>query len=560
MKLSRRIFSARFPGIALMLLILLSGCSGRKMLYPFRWEATDPQTDSLTLALDRGFYTSADSDSLAVWLHLLEMKAEKNPFLKGRTDFFRAILTEYNEHYEESASLFKALLERTDSAADPYLYNRLRLHMDPDEVSPSQYTHRLDRLEFFRKVDDPFMTGAAAINLGNLLKDVNDIDGALEAYNEGDSMLRRAGFPNLTIPIDINRATALQTRGDSAEALDILHSLLENKFINDNIKYRYMILNNLLISAHDTTVIKEMTILQEEAGNDPESDATLDLALSEIEFDKGNYREALRLARLAYIVSTIEEDDDVRALCLQRMTDAFSGLGNVDSAYYYLVRETNFVDSLERVRMPDEIQAAETGRIIARRKMERELERGKHVLWLALMGCVVFVCVIGVAAVMVWRMQRLRLRHALDTAEREKAHRRLMATQILVDEKNALLNTLSKDLRDLEERGEISAGTKGHITAPIKTHIVQTGHRENFLETFSELHPEFSLRLSEQAPDITDTDLRLAKYIAIGLDSKQIASTLGIRPESVKQARWRLRSKLHLATGDSLESRLKALL
>ena len=53
--------------------------------------------------------------------------------------------------------------------------------------------------------------------------------------------------------------------------------------------------------------------------------------------------------------------------------------------------------------------------------------------------------------------------------------------------------------------------------------------------------------------------MRLASYLVTGMDNKMIASTMGIRPESVKQARWRLRSKLALEKGASLEEALRKL-
>ncbi len=40
--------------------------------------------------------------------------------------------------------------------------------------------------------------------------------------------------------------------------------------------------------------------------------------------------------------------------------------------------------------------------------------------------------------------------------------------------------------------------------------------------------------------------LRVACYAYIGLDTKEIAQVMNVRPESVKQARWRLRKALSL--------------
>lgn len=53
--------------------------------------------------------------------------------------------------------------------------------------------------------------------------------------------------------------------------------------------------------------------------------------------------------------------------------------------------------------------------------------------------------------------------------------------------------------------------------------------------------------------DMTASDLKLAAFIAVGLDTKHISRILAIRPESVKQGRWRIRTKMGLAKSDSLE-------
>ncbi|MDE6577064.1 MAG: LuxR C-terminal-related transcriptional regulator [Muribaculaceae bacterium] len=540
-------------------LIMFSCCSHEDRLTPFRWEAYTPQIDSLTIALDTGLYLGEDPDSLALILARLDSLAAPYPRLKGRLDFFRSAIFEVTEKEDEAETILRRLYNTLDSASDPYLYNRLRIRVDPDEVSISAYNRILARREFFRKRGDKFMTAAADIDLGNLLKSCRDVDGAWQAYSEADSLLRSVGFPQIALPIAINRAHALQIKGDSAEGKKILHALLKEKHIQDNLSLRYIILKNLFTSTGDTIAAGELIKIQNEEGDGVESDPGLAAYLSEKEFDNKNYAEALRLARAALNQARLDGDKDVEAVSMQRLADAFNVLGRPDSAYHYLATQVTLTDSIELAHEPDEIKATETGRLIAMRKMEHELAEGRKTLWIVSILFVIFLCIIVTAAVVAWRIHSLRLERAKASVEREKAHRRLMATLILVEEKDALLNSLSRDLRDLEQKGEISAGTKGHIVTPIKTHIVQKAGRDTFLETFSELHPDFTERLKEKAPELTDTDLRLAKYIAIGLDNKQIASTLGIRPESVKQARWRLRSKLHLQSGASLEDYLTSI-
>lgn len=554
------IFYLLFAAISAMTILFDTGCRRGNRLYPFRWESYGADTDSLTLTIDNGLYRKLDPDSLSDLVGLLEKQAEKKKGIKDRADYFRALVMIRMDERETADSLFQCLLERVDSASNPYLYNRLHYQTGSDEISPENYAVKFSRLEYFRNVGDPVMSAAGYIDLANLLLNIKDADEAIESYRKADSLLNVAGFHELAIPIKKNIAEALQMKGDSIGGIRILKDLLKDPYILSQPVLHYNILNDYLTESYDTLAAREMINILENKGLPIESDCRLSTFLSEIEFDKGNYREALRLARAGYQQATIDEDEDVRAVSMHRLADAFKGLGISDSAYWYLSREIVFVDSMNLAQKPMEIQAMETGRIIKEKKMERELKHGKRMLWVTIFVFIVFICIIVAAGVVVWRIHSLRLEKAKTSLEKEKAHRRLMATQILVEEKDALLNSLNRDLREMEEKGEISSGAKGHIVNPIKTHIVQSQGREAFLETFSELRPDFTERLKAQAPDLTDTDIRLAKYIVIGLDNKQIATTLRIRPESVKQARWRLRSKLHLPSGSSLEEYLKRII
>ena len=112
----------------------------------------------------------------------------------------------------------------------------------------------------------------------------------------------------------------------------------------------------------------------------------------------------------------------------------------------------------------------------------------------------------------------------------------------------------------MSDAGRIPAGETRRIVNAIKSHAVKQGDRETFIETFSSMHPEFAQRLLELNSAFTEPDIRLATYIAMGMDTKHIADTMGVRPESVKQARWRLRTKLSLEKGASLEQALRNLL
>lgn len=54
--------------------------------------------------------------------------------------------------------------------------------------------------------------------------------------------------------------------------------------------------------------------------------------------------------------------------------------------------------------------------------------------------------------------------------------------------------------------------------------------------------------------------MRLAGYISIGLGTKEISELMNVRPESVRQARWRLRKTLGLEDESELFPMLSRML
>jgi DNA-binding CsgD family transcriptional regulator len=82
---------------------------------------------------------------------------------------------------------------------------------------------------------------------------------------------------------------------------------------------------------------------------------------------------------------------------------------------------------------------------------------------------------------------------------------------------------------------------------------------EEFEKSFIEIHEEFYKNLSSKYPSLSNSELRLAALIHLGLSSKQIADLLSNTPESVDVARSRLRSKMNLDPNSSLRASLNCL-
>lgn len=74
----------------------------------------------------------------------------------------------------------------------------------------------------------------------------------------------------------------------------------------------------------------------------------------------------------------------------------------------------------------------------------------------------------------------------------------------------------------------------------------------DFRRHFESVHPTLIAQLGEDFPSLTSNDFRLIALIRLNLSTKETSAVLGISPDSVKTARYRLRKKLNLDTQDNL--------
>ncbi len=73
------------------------------------------------------------------------------------------------------------------------------------------------------------------------------------------------------------------------------------------------------------------------------------------------------------------------------------------------------------------------------------------------------------------------------------------------------------------------------------------------------LHEDFNAKLSENFPNMTQQERRLATLLRLGFSSKYIATLMNITPKSVEISRYRLRQKLGLEKGDNLVNFIKSI-
>lgn len=126
--------------------------------------------------------------------------------------------------------------------------------------------------------------------------------------------------------------------------------------------------------------------------------------------------------------------------------------------------------------------------------------------------------------------------------------------------KNDMLQMLDQDMEELSEnvrredaKAKITKKIR-EIRQEIQTNMADDGNWEKFEENFNLVYDDFMKKLTSRFPNLKMNDRKLCAYLHMGMSSKEMASLLNMSVRSIETARYRLRKKLELESGDNLTS------
>jgi predicted negative regulator of RcsB-dependent stress response/DNA-binding CsgD family transcriptional regulator len=85
-----------------------------------------------------------------------------------------------------------------------------------------------------------------------------------------------------------------------------------------------------------------------------------------------------------------------------------------------------------------------------------------------------------------------------------------------------------------------------------ETTILTQEHWQKFQELFQNSYPDFTQRLQEKIPGLTETELRFFCLLKVKLNDTEMGNVLGVNKNTIQQTRSRLRKKLNLDGNVSL--------
>lgn len=168
-----------------------------------------------------------------------------------------------------------------------------------------------------------------------------------------------------------------------------------------------------------------------------------------------------------------------------------------------------------------------------------------------ILAIITLLLVLGIFALQ--QRNRFTLRNQLLEAEKLRAEQTLHDfTQSLREKTDAL-----ERLKATIENNKISSEEKENILAQLSNANILTEEQwRNFREKFESVYVGFFKQFSQNVPDATEAEKRLAALVKLNLTNSEIASMLGISPESVYKSRYRLKKKLEGQTLEGLVSNI----
>lgn len=548
----------------LVLPILFIGCSdSSERLSPCRWVKVSPEIDSITMSLEHGFYDWAESDSLGTRISRMAELAEtvhQQEMVKIRSRYWRA---RYLLRIGEADSAYTEVVETLndmDSASYPYEFFRLRalMRVFSQKGGTRSYTEIDEEARYYESIGDEPMLATSYISLGNSLYGIGELDRSLEFLQKADELNRTLGYNKVVVKNAINIANIKFSKGDVKGGADILHDLLADSVMSEDIGARNKVLRNLYSNTNDISYLRRAYDDVKGKVEQRDMQGLYQALLCRHFAEQGDVDSASNYSRLA--MSNIDYIGDVtaRGIVMQSYADLMEREGKVDSALFYQKQYVQCADSdYTRMENAEVLRLANMREVLL--AMSREQEQAQRMKF-NYIGAFILIMSASVAYFLVYRRQKRHQIASRDSRlEMEKSRRSLLALMLAVEEKNNLFSSLKTEIEKMRKEGSIGATEATHLQNNIQMHLTGGEEWETFQQQFVQVYPVFVQRLHNAYPGLADSYVKLATYIYMGLDNNRIARLLVIRPESVKQARWRMRKMMGLSKDVSLDDAIRAL-
>ena len=143
----------------------------------------------------------------------------------------------------------------------------------------------------------------------------------------------------------------------------------------------------------------------------------------------------------------------------------------------------------------------------------------------------------------------LQLRNENLKTEVNAKNSKLMFSSAQMAHKNEILTNIKTELKTVEKEANISLRK---LLNSIDIELMSEDYWKEFNNYVNQVDKNYSKKLMEKHPKLTQNDLRMCTLLRINMSTKEIASLLNISTRGVEQGRYRLKKRLELNNEDDL--------
>lgn len=432
----------------------------------------------------------------------------------------------------------------------------------------------------FRKTGDSFYKGNASLLMAQLYLDIDITDQAAVELDSAEAAYRAAGLP-------LNRIYFFRAQlSTGPKSIALYHKSIASGANDWAMTIQSMSCISMACMAAgqlDSAMVyvdRALEVIRRQGRGNVLFTALVNIQKGRVLYEQGRYAETIALlSRMARQEGV--DDERFMADLYKYLWRSWEALHNDREAYACLKRYQYYYERNEKELKKREVPKAVARGVIARqndqmRLLEKNAEISRNYMYLALLLVIIVGLIVVIVAI--WFRQRYKLRELenrqlrdslrqetliysmnLKNFENDIKHKdcEISSSTLLLANKNEVLQQISDITKRYYDNGKIPHEYVDQVNNAIKSSLQNDDEWSRFKFHFDAVHPGFFVKLKEMCQDLTENDLRLCAYISIGLRAKEIAEMLNVTPDSVNTNRYRLRKKLRLGRGESLDALIR---
>lgn len=553
-----------------MLLCLVVCCGKPPKADPyFLWSPAGGEFDTIMRQIEKAYAHNASADSIfSLTQQLTELaKADTASHLKAaRAALFRARYCDrfspYSEAWKSDAAKEIANAYHAYGDTISYPYDIFRLQYIEQKLRPrsqeQKYFVNARMLNLSRQFGDSLTTAGILNNIGLVYLNLGDSATALSYFLQSINRFHELGLEEWERKIQLSVAQ-VNMKLDSVRYDSIMTDLEAFAIAKGDTSLLTIILHNRYSNEADIKYIRRALPLVENKPKFTNLEAFYKGLIANHMLAQGHADSAAIMARKAQNLLSPTIIPNYAATIHGIYAAVLEHEGKLDSALLFYHRSQAIKDSLQQAQTNQDILnwLSKDKIRLGKERVLRE-KMSERFIYFTITMVLIFLA-ITIISILLRRHNHLKLEKMKSDLRLARNQLQLASSLAVVKDNENAIDTTINTIGELMEEGKIPYADGACVCSALKAQRSNREELATFQQVYANVHPQFMSRLLEMAPRLSENDKRLATYIAMGMDNRQIARVMRIEYKSVITARYRLRTRLHLQKEDSLEALMQHL-